>query len=254
MTYFHFMHFKNFTLSLLTSFMVLVELPAATQNTVIWKLDDVRAGEKARLPEGFKRVVDWAQKNKTFVNFGVICDSLTNPDAQDVAWIKKNAVENGGQVEFWLHGWDHKKSGDKASEFLGSDLVTQTKHLRDACDIFNKTTGLTFHAFGAPYNQFDDNTLKALDACPELKIFMFGSKKDTKRKVIARSINMEVATGKVSYDAFVKAYADKKPTGLLLLQGHCGQWDDKSFNDFVMVAEFLRKEGWVTKTVSQAVE
>ena len=83
---------------------------------------------------------------------------------------------------------------------------------------------------------------------------MFGPKSDAKRKVIARSINMEIATGKVSYEAFIKAYADKKPSGLLLLQGHCGQWDDKSFNDFVMVADFLRKEGWVTKTVSKAVE
>ncbi len=240
-------------LVVLQSFLVTV-LPAATPNIVIWKLDDVRAGEKARLPKGFKRVAEWAETNKTFVNFGVICDSLTNPNAEDVAWIKKNAVENGGRVEFWLHGWDHKKTGDKTSEFLGADLATQTKHFKDACDIFNKTTGLTFHAFGAPYNQFDDNTLIALDACPEIKIFMFGPKKDTKRKVIARSINMEVATGKVSYDAFIKAYNDKKPTGLLLLQGHCGQWDDNSFNDFVKVAGFLSKEGWVTKTASKAVE
>ena len=224
------------------------------ENMVIWKLDDVRAGEKLRLPKGFKRVAEWAETNKTFVNFGVICDSLTNPNAEDVAWIKKNAVENGGHVEFGLHGWDHKKSGDKASEFLGPDLATQTKHFKDACEIFKKTTGLTFHAFGAPYNQSDDNTLLAMDTRPELKIFMFGPKTDTKRRVIARSINMEVATGKVSYDAFTKAYKDKKPTGLLLLQGHCGQWDDNSFNDFVKVADFLSKEGWVTKTVSRAVE
>ena len=226
----------------------------AAQNIVVWKLDDVRAGEKARLPQGFKKVVDWAEKNQTHVNFGVICDSLIRPNAEDVAWIKKNAIENGGRVEFWLHGWDHKKTGDKTSEFLGSDLATQTKHLRDACDIFKKVTGLTFRAFGAPYNQFDDNTLVAMNECPELKVFMFGPKGPTKLKVIPRSINMEVATGKVSYDAFVKAYKDKKPTGVLLLQGHCGQWDAQSFNDFVKVADFLSKEGWETKTVSEAVK
>ena len=245
---------KNLIFSILLAFIALVQIRAATPNTVIWKLDDARAGEAARLPQGFRRVLDWAEKNKTFVNFGVICDSLKEPNADDVIWIKKNAVENGGRAEFWLHGWDHKKTGEKTSEFLGSDLATQTKHFKDACEIFTKTTGLTFHAFGAPYNQFDDNTIKALDTCPELKVFMFGPKSDVKRKVISRSINMEIATGKVSYDAFVKAYKDKKPSGLLLLQGHCGLWDEKSFNDFVMVAEFLRKEGWVTKTVSHAVE
>jgi hypothetical protein len=28
---------------------------------------------------------------------GVICDSLTQPNAEDVAWIKANAIENDGK-------------------------------------------------------------------------------------------------------------------------------------------------------------
>ena len=227
---------------------------AESPKVVIWKFDDVRAGEKFRLPPGFKRVTDWAVKNKTVISMGVICDSFANPNADDVAWIKKNAIENGGCIEFWLHGWDHKKikktDGTEGSEFNGSDLVTQKKHFKEACDIFNKTTQLTFNTFGAPYNQNDENTATAMDDCPNLTNWFFGPK-DKKRIVFGRSINMEVATGKVSYDKFMEAYKAKSPTSPLVLQGHVGQWDDQSYNDFIKIADFLSKDGWIAQTPRQ---
>jgi hypothetical protein len=240
------------------SFVVSVVLSAAeTPKVVIWKFDDVRAGEKLRLPAGFKRVGTWAEKNKTVISMGVICDSLTTPNNDDVAWIKKNAIENGGTVEFWLHGWDHKKlkkaDGTDGSEFNGSDLETQKKHFKDACDIFYKNTQLTFNTFGAPYNQNDDNTAVAMNVCPNLTNWFFGPK-DKTRIVLARSINMEVATGKVSYDKFMEAYKLKTPPSPLVLQGHVGQWDDQSYNDFVKIADFLSKEGWIAKTPRQWAE
>jgi Uncharacterized protein conserved in bacteria (DUF2334) len=247
--------FKSFTIFavILAVQIFAVESP----KVVIWKFDDVRAGEKARLLPGFKRVSDWAVKNKTVISMGVICDSLANPNVEDVAWIKKNAIENGGCIEFWLHGWDHKKikksDGTDGSEFNGSDLETQKKHFKDACDIFNKNTQLTFNTFGAPYNQNDENTATAMDACPNLTNWFFGPK-DKKRIILGRSINMEVATGKVSYDKFMEAYKAKTPAGPMVLQGHVGQWDDQSYNDFVKIADFLSKEGWVAKTPRSFVQ
>ena len=235
-----------------------VELMAAeTPKVVIWKFDDVRAGEKSRLLPGFKRVTAWAQKNKTVISMGVICDSLMTPHADDVAWIKKNAIENGGCVEFWLHAWNHKKikkaDGTEGSEFNGPDLETQKKYFKDASDIFTKNTQLTFNTFGAPYNQSDENTAVAMDVCPNLQNWFFGPK-DKKRRVLARSINMEVTTGKVSFDKFFQAYKAKAPVSPLTLQGHVGQWDDQSFNDFVKITNFLSKEGWVAQTPRQWAE
>lgn len=228
---------------------------AAEEKIVIWKLDDVRAGEKKRLAAGFKRVADWAKAEKTVVTMGIICDAFAQPNAEDVAWIKANAVENGGVVEFWNHGWDHRsfrdEKGNPASEFNGPDLATQTKHLRDSCEIFTKTTGLTFHAFGAPFNQNDETTITAMDSVPEIKVWMYGPKSDQKRLVLGRVLNLEVATGKVGYDEFAKAYAAKKPTGLLLIQGHCGMWDDASFKGFTQAAELLKRDGWTTLTAQQ---
>ena len=233
-------------------------LSAADDKVVIWKLDDVKAGEKKRLAPGFKRVAEWAKAEKTVVTMGVICDSLAQPNADDVAWIKANAIENGGVVEFWHHGWDHRSWADATGkamwEFRGPDAATQAKHLKDACELFKKTTGLTFHAFGAPFNQADDATIAAMDAVPELTIWMYPPKNETKRKILGRSLNIEVATGKVSYDKFAKDYAAKKPNTMMLLQGHCGMWNDDSFNDFVKIATLLKQDGWTTLTSAQYVD
>ena len=233
-------------------------LSAADDKVVIWKLDDVKAGEKKRLAAGFKRVAEWAKAEKTVVTMGVICDSLAQPNADDVAWIKANAVENGGTVEFWHHGWDHRSwadaSGKAMWEFRGPDAATQAKHLKDACELFKKTTGLTFHAFGAPFNQADDATVAAMDAVPEITIWMYPPKNEAKRKTLGRTLNIEVATGKVSYDKFAQDYAAKKPASMMLLQGHCGMWNDDSFRDFVKIAALLKQDGWTTMTASQYVE
>jgi hypothetical protein len=72
-------------------------LSGAEDKVVIWKLDDVRAGEKKRLAAGFKCVAEWAKAEKTVVTMGVICDSLTQPNAEDITWIKANAIENDGK-------------------------------------------------------------------------------------------------------------------------------------------------------------
>ena len=229
----------------------------AQDKVVVWKLDDVRAGEKRRLAPGFKRVAEWAKAEKTVVTMGVICDSLNQPNADDVAWIKSNAVENGGVVEFWHHGWDHRswsEAGKQLWEFRGPDVATQARHLKDAQAIFKKHTGITFRVFGAPFNQTDDATIAAMDAVPEITIWMYPPKNETKRKALGRSLNIEPATGKVSYAKFAQDYAAKKPAGLMVLQGHCGMWNDESFNDFVKIAALLKQDGWVTMTASQYVE
>ena len=233
-------------------------LSAAEDKVVIWKLDDVKAGEQKRLAAGFKRVAAWAKAEKTVVTMGVICESLTQPNADDVAWIKANAIENGGVVEFWHHGWDHRSwtdaTGKAMAEFRGPDVATQAKHLKDACDLFKQTTGLTFHVFGAPFNQSDDTTIAAMDSVPELTIWMYPPKNETKRKALGRTLNMEVATGKVSYAKFAQDYAAKKPASMMLLQGHCGMWNDDSFHDFVKIAALLKQDAWTTLTAAQYLE
>jgi hypothetical protein len=53
---------------------------------------------------------------------------------------------------------------------------------------------------------------------------------------------------------FAKEYAVRIPAGMMLLQGHCGMWNDESFNDFVKIATLLKQDGWTTLTASQYFE
>jgi hypothetical protein len=65
---------------------------------------------------------------------------------------------------------------------------------------------------------------------------------------------VEVATGKVSYAKFAQDYAAKKPASMMLLQGHCGMWNDDSFHDFVKIAALLKQDAWTTLTAAQYLE
>jgi len=38
---------------------------------------------------------------------------------------------------------------------------------------------------------------------------------------------------------------------MMLLQGHCGMWNDDSFHDFVKIAALLKQDGWTTLTAAQ---
>ena len=100
----------------------------------------------------------------------------------------------------------------------------------------------------------DDATIAAMDTVPEITIWMYPPKKETKRKVLGRTLNIEVATGKVSYAKFAQEYAAKKPTSMMLLQGHCGMWNDDSFRDFAKIAALLKQDGWITLTAAQYAE
>ena len=65
---------------------------------------------------------------------------------------------------------------------------------------------------------------------------------------------LTAAEDKVSYAKFARDYAAKNPTTMILLLGHCGMWDDDSFDDFVKIANLLKQDGWTTPTASKHVE
>jgi hypothetical protein len=41
---------------------------------------------------------------------------------------------------------------------------------------------------------------------------------------------------------------------MMLLQGHCGMWNDDSFRDFAKIAALLKQDGWTTLTASQVAK
>lgn len=241
----------------------LLHLTAAEQpqHLLVWKFDDLRLGSKGKPATGISQsvrdVAEWADQHQVPISFGIICNTLANPNPEDVAWVKSHAVEHGGRIEFWHHGWDHRKAvpatgGNETCEFQQQDLAYQTCHLRDGIDAMRHATGLVFTTFGAPWNAVDATTVTAMDACPELNVWFYGPKTDQHRAVLPRTINLEYATGKVSYDLFAAQYAKASGIPCLVLQGHPPLWGDNDLADFKRIAELLQRDGWQTVTPRDA--
>lgn len=71
------------------------------------------------------------------------------------------------------------------------------------------------------------------------------------KKRLAPGFKRVAEWAKVSYAKFARDYAAKNPTTMILVQGHCGMWDDDSFYDFVKIATLLKQDGWTTLTTAQ---
>ena len=233
-------------------------MEATPQHVLIWKFDDLRAGAVTKtsgIQDSVKNVATWAAEQRSPISLGIICNSLESPLAEDVDWIKANAIENGGWIEFWNHGWDHGKvsgpDGKAVSfEFKGTDLALQIQHLQKSMRTMRLATGLTFRVFGAPFNAYDESAAQALDACAELKVWLYGPPSDTRRTVLLEQIHLEYKTGKVSFEKFMAQYEKLKAPPCLVLQGHPPYWDGESLAAFKRIAAMLTTDGWIALTPS----
>jgi len=223
----------------------------AGRGDIIFKFDDFMPnGKKDSFDSNFQRIVKHASENKMHVSFGIQMNTLLEENRRFCDWVRSNAIENGGFIEFWFHGWDHKLNfmldGEKKlAEFSGTSYEYQADHLHKGMQLFTERTGLTFHTFGAPGNGFDSSTRRLLDETPEIKVWLYGdSTATTKKLVLRRPINLEYVVGKVKVDEFLKAYSKLGEVRIVTLQGHPAMWNEESWNAYVDIVEILRKDKW----------
>ena len=224
---------------------------APSPGVVVWKFDDLRTGPRGNV-SAIKPVVAWSRSTGTPISLGVIADRLHEATSDEIQWLQVSAAERGGTVEFWLHGWDHRKVTDAQGttigfEFKGTGLTSQTASLRQSQEAMQQIAGLTCTTFGAPYNASDADTPQALDTLPEVTVWLFGPPGDTRRQVLPASLRLETKTGVVSSAAFFAAYDRGPRPRLLVLQGHSPYWNQASFTEFVRIADRLRSDGWVSR-------
>ena len=231
----------------------------AKQRYVMLKIDDI-GNHKGGIHPRFAKLAEYLASKKLKSGFGVIVKSIENtPNADYVAWLKKNAVENGGYIEFWDHGWDHAMffnckeddECDRSTKFHGEHatcLKHQQRHLALALDTFKKWTGLTMHTLGTAGNAGNADTLKALRERPEMKVWLFGNGRADDVMILGRWLNLEHAVGKVSYDAFARSYQRQRQKEYVVLQGHAAMWSDQMFEDVKKIVELLENDGWIFVT------
>ena len=231
----------------------------AKKRYVMLKIDDVK-NHNGIIHQRFARVAEYLSEKKLKSGFGVIVKSIEEtPNERYIAWLKANAVENGGYIEFWDHGWDHAMSFtcteddacDRTATYggeFGTSLQHQRAHLAKSIDVFREYTGLTMHTLGTAGNVGNADTLTALRERSEMKVWIFGSGTDEDITILGRWLNLEYEVGKVSYASFVQNYKKHRQTDYIVLQGHAAQWDDANYAEFQKVVELLESDGWTFVT------
>lgn len=230
---------------------------AAEPPVVILKLDDFRPGGKF-MPDGWQMTTDFLAERKLKASYGVIGKDLVRATPAFCDWARRQ--QGSGMIEFWNHGYTHGRTeieGEQVAEFRDR-LESQLASLKKTQDIGKEKLGITFAAFGAPFNQINGDTARALRSNGELKLWLYGYSRVAKEGgytgiVLPRVINLETPVHQPNFKAFKEQY-DKGSLGeCIVLQGHPQSWASEKtrFENFVQIIDFLQKQGCVFTTPSE---
>lgn len=234
--------------TLILSLVLAIPAFSATQRIAIIKTDDVIA-VNAKWDRCFKIANDKGIK----VSAGIITESFEKQGPDYAAWLKK--WDASGMVEFWNHGWDHKRwteDGKEKSEFGNSGYDHQIEHLKKAQAAYKNAMGKDFTIFGSPFNAMDEDTAKALNKIPELKLIYCNpgapsTKAMTGKLFLPMSLRGEHdGTGKPNFEKFKDDYAKKDGPELTFaaIQFHPMGFSEEGFRDFAAILDFLKSKGW----------
>lgn len=211
----------------------------------IIKADDIRKETK-----NWQKFFTLSKKKGVKVSAGIICNSLEGNKKDYFEWLKGH--QSSGDVEFWNHGWDHKRwetpEKKKLSEFSGSGYAHQKKHFSDSQAIMKSVLGTKPPAFGTPYNAVDADTVKVMNEDPAMRLFFCYSAKGKglKNKVLApmKFRGEHDGTGKPNFEKFKAEYLQKKSVTFSAIQFHPNAFTPQHFIEYSKILDYLISEGW----------
>ena len=223
---------------------------------VIIKADDFRGTNQS-----WSNFLEASRAAGVKVSIGVITKSVgENSPVQE--WMR--AQEEIGDVEFWNHGWDHKRwstNDFSISEFQGSGLANQRQHLIRSQAALKKLLGHDVLALGTPYNGFDSDTAQAMNESPALRLF-FTYTTNPKTEIARQRVDAHIAlldivneaegTGKPNA-AKLAALLAKRPSGPVSLQFHPPYFDAPHLEEYRKILADLKVHGYTTMLPSQYV-
>lgn len=200
------------------------------KQVIILKADDVLYSNAST------RYTDYIEKNNLKTSLGIVAKYLNSKDYCE--WLK--SLSKKINYEIWNHGYTHALTENNTSDFCGIPFDDQLSNLRNSQEIFNSRIGITCSTWGAPGNFHDINTIRALSEDDNIDIWLYGNPKSEKF-ILHRFGNIEFPTGYPDYNTFVKKYNENNLHQLecLTFQLHPNYWNEKYFEEFKKVIDFL---------------
>ncbi len=139
---------------------------------IVFRMDDYSAVSDTGLE---LNIIELFQEKKIGVTFGVVpyvcAGSERDPSPQELIALSPEKVNilgtkmSSGFLDVALHGYSHQTNGsNEPSEFVGLDYATQVKRLSRGKRLLEEMSGKPVQSFVPPWNQYDHNTLRALEA------------------------------------------------------------------------------------------
>lgn len=218
---------------------------------IVLKFDDAGPeGAKAGSPVSprWARLTDFLERKRIKASYGIIGYALEKDSPAFFQWVK--TLHAKGNIEFWNHGYRQRKATDKTGEFEGP-LDQQIAALRRTQALAKEKLGIELKAFGPHWSGATGDTEAALRAVPEIAIWFYGPK-GSRKYVFERVLTLENPTFVPDFDKFRDRYekaAHDRPC--LALQGHPNAWDEKRWQGFVKIIEYLQAKGCRFMTPSE---
>jgi peptidoglycan/xylan/chitin deacetylase (PgdA/CDA1 family) len=217
------------------------------KKVIILKADDLRG----TITPQFSRYIDFVQSQGIASGLGLIVSSLLDASEDDVARLKTLAAQPES-FEIWLHGWGHllKKYSPSLpfeAEFKGSGIELQTLFLKWSLEAAKLVLGIELHTFGAPGGKYDEDTPKALERFPSLRVWLYGPANAKTRLLVLLQppdIFIEPSVGNViDPEEFKKRWeSSASKYDVITLQLHPNGWDDEDWARFEEIIRFLKSQ------------
>lgn len=215
---------------------------------VVLKLDDLATDAAGGVPPAWKRLTDFALERKLKISVGVITRSLATATSAYLDYIKD--LRQTGLVEFWFHGYDHRQwveNGRKFQEFKGTPYEHQKDHFVRSQALAREKLGFAFTVFGAPFNAYDNTTLRVLAEDPAISVVLYAN--PSARDLLPGKVVLD-RVGDVNIEAplfvpdaakFIAGYLrHAEVRRFYVIQGHPDQWDDARWSQFVKLVDYLQ--------------
>lgn len=223
------------------------------QQVILLKLDDVIARRVGTKPvsDRWLKVHDYLKAQNIKGSFGIITESLEKDNPLYFNWLKE--VQAAGLIEFWMHGYKMRGPNDKG-EFESGTAEEQRAILAKGELLAKQKLGFTLPAFGPHWSGTTDATDEAMEKVPEVTIWLYGPEKPKfySRLSIPRVMALENPTFVPDVEKFKTFYEAKAAhREVLVLQGHPDQWDDKRWDGFTKIIDFLKSKNVAFMTPSE---
>ncbi|MCX6583214.1 MAG: DUF2334 domain-containing protein [Candidatus Aminicenantes bacterium] len=207
-------------------------IPEKKMQIVILKADDFVFSAP------WVRFITYIEDKGIKASLGVVGEKLE--DESFCEWIKKLSMKDN--YEFWNHGVTHSCIRN-VNEFKGMPYEDQFIYLAETQGLLKEKCGITCHTFGAPCNQVDENTSRALEEVDDIDVWYFGNRNSSKL-FLQRKGEIEYPTLVPNYNYFLEKYNEYRLAEYecITLQIHPGFWNDENWQNFLMIMDFLSQK------------